>query len=1718
MRVGRDAAGEALITATLALPAAADPAEDFVLHPSLLDGALQATLGQALAPSSGRRGVALPFEIERLDLLAAPPARARVVVRGTGRGFDVTLADGAGRVCVQVTGFHPRVAAQAAAGEDRGEALTLAPVWEPVAPPAGETPSVTTLVIGADETARSGWRAACPEARFVALDPSDTVDAIERELRAAGEVAHIVWIVGPAPATLAGDAQLVAQEAGSRLALRLVKALLGAGYATRPLALTVVTAQTQRVREDEPVVPAHASVHGLMGSVAKELPLWRVRLADVTGAVPAAALLGAPEVRSGATLARRDGAWFRQRWQRRELAPAAASPYRDGGVYVLLGGAGGIGEVFSEHLISRHGAQVVWIGRRPHDAAIAAKQERLAALGPRPHYIAADATDRAALVSARGEIIALFGEIHGLVHATIVLEDRALARMDEAAFAAAARAKIDVAVRMADVFQHDAVDFVLFFSALQSTLRVAGQGNYAAGCTFADAYADALRQSWRWPVKVVHWGYWGDTGIVAGSDYRARMAQFGLGSIEPDGALEMIDRLLASTADRAAYLRTTGPGAPVLRALGLSEDDAVAPPRAETVPATPVARNAVGADAAARPESVRRAVRECVTAVVGVDGERLKDGRAFSDYGVDSIVSVSLVNAINERLGLSLSTTVLFDYGSVSQLVGHLVRDHAEAIAAPPAPPVAEPAVPAPEPAAVEAPPAPEPPPAPPCPETAVETERRPAGVPSTGPAAASAGASGYQRLLIEGPGAIDHLRLVHDSVAPLGEDDVLISVRAFSLNFSDVLCVSGLYPNLPPYPFTPGVEVSGVVVATGPAVSRCAVGDAVVALTGRAMGGHATALVASAGRVFPMPPSLSFEEACALPTVALTAIAAFHKLRPRRGERILVQTATGGTGLAMLQMARHHGLEIFATAGSAAKLEHLRGLGVEHAINYVASDFEEEVRRLTGGAGVDLVVNTLPGDALQKGLRCLAPGGRYLEIAMAALKSARGVDLSMLDANQAFLSLDLRRLLSQQPERLTEYWSELTALVRDGVLEPAIGRTFSFASVVDAYRWMSDRAHIGKGVVRIPQESRFAPAVAAPARRRAEAGADRERIAIVGMSGRFGGAADLDQLWRALAAGEELIEEPSRWSLPAPSPDDPPRCRRGGFLRDIDRFDALFFNLSGLEATHMDPQQRLFLEEAWKAVEDAGYAGPAIEGTRCGVYVGCSAGDYTRLLDASRPPQAFWGNAGAVIPARIAYHLDLQGPAVAVDTACSSSLVALHLACQALGQREVDVALAGGVFVQCTPGFFGLANHAGMLSPTGRCYAFDARADGFVPGEGVGVVVLKRLADAEADGDHVYGVVRGSAINQDGTTNGITAPSGRSQERLEREVYDRFAIHPEEIQYVEAHGTGTRLGDPIEFRALTRAFAKDTPKTRFCAIGSIKSNIGHTANAAGIAGVIKVLLALRHRQIPPSLNYQEGNPEIDFEHSALRVCTRLEPWEVAAGHKRCAAVSSFGISGTNAHVVIEEAPERAAAAAPRRGEHLVVLSARSDEALRRQAAQLVAHCRSHDLRCADVSYTLLAGRRHFAHRLACVARDVDELAGALESWLEQGSAPRVWSGIADERDAALVLPGAGDGPARWAEAAQQYVEGRRVDAEALFAGVPRRRISLPTYPFADERYWVRTERSAADAAPHAVAEQVPDEAPAAGRAAGDEYLDAFRDGLIDLDEMKALIEQGIVR
>ncbi|PCK08381.1 MAG: hypothetical protein COA42_09460 [Alteromonadaceae bacterium] len=2048
------------------------------------------------------------------------------------------------------------------------------------------------------------------------MSPTDLADdEIQQWLNHCDSLEHIVWVAPEEPKTNRGPSTTAsAQSYGVVQLFNLVKALCELGQDQRPLEWTLITSFTQGVHFGDRVRAAHASVHGFAGAMAKEFPAWKLRILDMGEAErwPLIQMLRFPFHPQAQTRIYRNGEWLSKSWQvlRIPSSHKGNKPpvIRKGGVYLIIGGAGGLGVAWSEWLINHYQTQVVWLGRRPLDERIKADIDRLAELGIRPMYLQADASKVHALYAAQQTITDQFGPIHAVVHATIVLQDASIAQMDETQFHQSLDAKVKVATCLAEVFSEQNLDFVLFFSSIQSSLQSAGQSNYAAGCTFIDSYALQLTERLSCPVKTVNWGYWGGIGVVAQPHYRQRMAQMGLASLTPDESFAQLETLLATPLTQFAILKSTDPylhesdcrlrfpafvpgdiclyrvaddhalmrqwrrisrslmphsvlqipaelqephsglchpeferllegwllaellplmqnagnisersllwfqaslrylqtrgylpdtdspedltehaespqtvipkmasvtpdaqaqreqlqcfaerypalaahvaladaclsalsdivlgncsapsvifpqgentlveniyknnpaadwfntrlcanlvdylqcvlsvrpgtklrileigagtggtSASVLQALTpfaehideycytdvstaflnhaqkhfrekapylktqLFDVEQIRPGadnspqgdfdvviaanvlhatrnmrqtlrnvktqmrpgamlllnelsreslfshltfglldgwwlaqdpwlRLESSPAlsmlswrclleqegfydlafpgealhhhgcqiisalsdgfintanasvpgltqTPIpsSRHEVSdnsghqapqhvpssiselgreleqvsnsepkhtteieaegleisdeiiSDPSSESESeseyeseyecvdphelrelLHQTLKQSVANATGLDIASINETTAFVDYGIDSILIVKLVNEINQLLGLVLSSTVLFDYNNVESLSEYLLGEHEETLKKyfhkyadeeksqtlckevnlPLGEPEHEPQYESEHESQHEL-----------KINTEDSEEKRTAeqnletSVQSTAnadhniPSKAEPN-SPHQCLRLNGPGQIEQLQLSTFKLEPLRAGQIRIGVKAFALNFGDLLCVKGLYPSMPPYPFVPGFEAAGTVLEIGEGVSDFALGDAVIALTlTETLGGQASVITCDQQHVLAKPEKLDFEQACALPAAGVTMIDAFRKADLCPGERILIQTAAGGIGLIAVQLAKHYGAEIYATAGSAEKLAYLEALGVDHGIAYLEQDFEQAVMDLTQGQGVDVVINTLSGDAIAKGLRCLAPGGRYIELAMTALKSANQVDLSVLSDNQSFFASDLRKLALRQPKRLRTYFKEVLALVDKGIIQATVAQTLPLEDIQQAYRMLENRSNIGKVVVQVPEHVQKAVASfgndsdnlnQGQAIERLSGGEPskgeslqarnhfKEPIAIVGLSACFAKSPDVDTFWQHLLDGDDLVESVSRWPLAGsssentdPTPGTDPAqnkaksCEHGSFLSDIDCFDAGFFNILPAEAQYMDVQQRIYLQQCWHALEDAAYAGDWLKGKSVGVYVGVTNCDYARLIGENAPAQSFWGNAASLIPARIAYYLNLKGPAIAVDAACASSLVAIHLACQSLRSEECDMALAGGIFVQSTAEFFNAANGASMLSASGRCRSFDAEADGFVPGEGAGVLILKRLQDAEADGDQIYASVCGSGVNQDGASNGITAPSAQAQQSLHESVYQRFGIDPADISLIEAHGTGTRLGDPMEHEALSQAFGTYTDKKQFCALGSVKSNIGHTIGAAGVAGVVKVLMALKHEKIPPSLHFNQQNSMIDFAASPFYINTELQPWP-KTNHARLAAVNCFGFNGTNAHLVLRGSEvhckyqSRFVSSA-----YLVVLSAGTEWSLQQHVKQMHEWLNHHSPALADLSFSLLMGRKHCSHRLVCVVSGLTELQETLHAWLggrEIAEPVRdnlihcvLDGGLNREqyqrRDTAnktiesIVLHR--NDPSRYrqllSEIASWWSQGDVLDYAQLFEGTHSRRISLPLYPFERQRHWV---------------------------------------------------------
>jgi len=1728
--------GDQEVLAQLSLPGSVMETQAlYALHPSLMDSALQAAIGLQNGTLSNP---ALPFALQQVDVFDHCSQSMWAWVRYADgskasdkvRKLDIDLCDDEGRVCVRMKGFstrvlegeievsHPATPQPIHQKEIEAGLQFLVPVWNPVPSDTFnrvDFPESTKILLLGSEQNRLGWvHKSYPNTQFLQIPANATIETLQDKLKDRS-FDHLLWI---APDE-GDDAQILAQQEHGVLALfRIIKALLNLGYSHRDLQWTIVTSKTQQVKKEERIEPTHAGIFGLIGSLAKEYPRWNLRLLDVDSleSMNADDCLTLPYDKQGDGLVYRQGQWFRPGLARLETVPEATPLYKQHGVYVVIGGAGGIGEVWSRFMIEHYQAKIVWIGRRELNAEIEAKIHSLSQHGDAPLYISADATQFDALQQAYKQILDHYPSIDGVVHSAIVLQDQSLAQLDEPTFRASLSAKVDTSVNMHRVFGEQNLDFILFFSSIISSLKTPGQSNYAAGCTFKDSFAQKLQQQCTYPVKIMNWGYWGNVGIVTDEFYNKRMKQMGIGSIEPEEGMASLRSLMSSdlsqialikTLDNEAlsdlnvsesiisYPKTTSTVLPdVQKTMASADSDKLAaieggliPREMEALAAEILASGLVSlglfeqgksriADLSlARPPApfyerwLARSIRYLqeqqvlrhdltlareVRALADLWGEWETNKSGWvtnSDIQAHVLLLETCLKALPDILrGKQLATDVMFPKSSM-QLVEGIYKNNTlsdyfnevlgDTLSA--------------------------------CIKQKLQADKE-ANIRILEIGAGTGGTTAkLLPLLQEFAGAVKEYCYTDISKAFLmhAEEQYQPQFPALTTAIFDV--------SKPVASQTIATNHYDLAIATNVLHATPNVRETLrnVKATLKNQG----ILLLNEISTWSLFSHLTFGllEGFWLYEDTSLRIPGSAALTPEKWQEILEDEGFISTFFPA-RRAHKFGQQIIAASSD--------GLVRQPILSKIESQSSDQLENTETEPRSEQTVSASPSSADVTEQMMID----YIErIIIENLSEALKIEPGVISNDESFADYGVDSItgvnlvntindalqVELETTSLFEYSSvnHLTEFILSNWSEKISEKLSQSENILPKPNPLPEVKPVP---VQVNSKHRFIKETF-PVEASNGASTGHDSIAIVGMSGRFAESESLDEFWQNLKEGKDLIKEVTRWhktQCVASQSEDRDYCSQGSFLDSIDLFDPLFFEISPTEAAYMDPQQRLFLEESWKALEDAGYAGRSMDKKKCGVYVGCVGSDYMHLFNGESPAQSFWGNAGSVIPARIAYYLNLHGPAVAVDTACSSSLVSIHLACQSLWLQETEMALAGGVFIQQTPEFYQNTNRAGMLSPQGRCHTFDSRADGFVPGEGVGVVVLKRLEDALRDGDTIRGVIVGSGLNQDGKTNGITAPSATSQERLECSVYEQFDINPETIQVVEAHGTGTKLGDPIEYGALSRSFGKYTNKKQFCAIGSVKTNIGHTGTAAGIAGVLKLLLSMQHKQIPPSLHFQEGNPAIDFESSPFYVNTELKEWKTERKQSRRAATSSFGFSGTNAHMVIEEPPviEQTEIESPG---YLVVLSARTSEQLNQQVQNLLTFVKhTPELSMNDLSYTLFVGRLHLTHRLSCIARTQKELITALEQWLESGTAnqtsvSKIQEGKIREQASLKKYGNQVIQECRNTTNAVQYLENLAAIAELYHQGYSldfhllfsqdSKRIPLPTYPFARERYWV---------------------------------------------------------
>ena len=1006
-------------------------------------------------------------------------------------------------------------------------------------------------------------------------------------------------------------------------------------------------------------------------------------------------------------------------------------------------------------------------------------------------------------------------------------------------------------------------------------------------------------------------------------------------------------------------------------------------------------------------QSLLNLVRAIVGQVTESDPAAIADDARLADIGVDSLAAGDVAQLLGEALGYDISLHVIDDYPTVAKLACYLG-------------------------------------------ETA-PSEKPPALVPDITIVADIPKTQVWQ---VAQAGNLDSLAPLDASRRLPAAKEVEVEVIAAGLNFRDVMEGLG---RLGDQQRPLGLEFSGRITALGSGVSGFSLGDAVV---GVAIGCLTRHVVTQAILVTPKPPGLSFAEAACAPIVFLTATWILESIaRLGRGQTVLVHAASGGVGLAAVQIVRLAGATVLGTAGNAEKRAHLHALGIDCVGDSRSLSFAEVIRGASGEAGVDVIVNCLAGAMTDASLGLVRPGGIFIELGKTDIRAED--EITARYPGIRYTVFDLLAEIDRNPERVGQHLAALMRRFTAGELKALPLRGFAFADAVAALRLLARAKHIGKVVI---TDEPVAPAISYATA--------QEGIAITGMAGRFPGAPDLNALWRLLRDGGDAIGlvPDGRWDERefAVIGHGEPRHRAGGFLADAEIFDAAFFGISPREAMLMDPQQRLLLEQAWLALTDAGISTKVDAGLRIGVYVGASASDYSqKAATFGVPPDrpSLLAHMPSSLSARVNYVFDLKGPSLTVDMGCVSAVAALKLAADALRRGEVDVALAGAVAVQSTPQLALMADQAELLAPDGRCRAFAADAQGLGLSEGVGVVVLKRLSDAMTGGDTVYAIIRAVAVNQNGATNGMSAPSVAAQTALAHGAFTAAGITPEAVSYIEAHGVGTRAGDAAEVTALTEIFGRG----RALPFGSVKSNIGHTLAVAGMAGLFKVVLQLRHGMIAPSLHAAAGMvPEL--AGTKLALSERLAPWPLAGDRPRLAAINAFAINGANGFMLVEQGPAPVPRASVVSDGMLLLFAAGSQAALKLRMAELAVWLRDNPVVLADLALSVNAMIAYAptgtqAWRAAFVVNDISDLLDQLE----KPSITQIQRREAETRQAFAAMAtqfcaeaAAADGAARHTKlrmAAQLFVDG--VDVIVPPHPGARRIGLLPGYRFERQRFWM---------------------------------------------------------
>ncbi|MDK8180307.1 SDR family NAD(P)-dependent oxidoreductase [Paenibacillus sp. UMB4589-SE434] len=1437
-----------------------------------------------------------------------------------------------------------------------------------------------------------------------------------------------------------------------------------------------------------------------------------------------------------------------------------------GGVYLIAGGAGGLGRIFSSYLAETQQASIVLLGRRPLTEQIKAQLAQLERLGSTGEYIPVDLGNEAQVTETVQMIRLKYGKIDGVLHGGGMIDDGFILRKTADSFENVVRPKLAGTIHLDRATAGDELDFFVMFSSIAALMPNQGQGDYASGNSFMDGYANYRRQlvasRQRSGLTIsINWPLWANGGMQVEPEEREHLWNvFGMQPLAASRGLQLFEEALG-LARRKGYSHIVGiegDQIKINRHFGIFQDNKTEQKLDFT-------------------HLVTRDLFTILAQVLHLPFDEIGAKQPLHELGVDSMSLLTISKLITESLGVDFKPTLLFEYGTPQQIVDFLLQDKHRA--------------------------------------TIAEQYGK---LGALAPLYRSTGLidlhtvqrdrSLFQRRydntefyqldhVVDNkynvPGACyaEMARQAGALLLPTKKVNKLLNCYwAKQLSSAgepfDVYIQLMQKGSRTTYEIYSMEQSESVVHATGELqyaeFDSSAVNNEfldLIAIRQRCTTSwtreqvyqqiHAEGLIV--GESFMPMQEIVLSESEALSTLKLP-----ENIDGTYDDYLLHPTMLTGVFQTALINNRYHGdddrdfipvgidcvemigiiprqchvyceMNLKTKDNPDIKKFNLKVCGEDGVVAARLTNFSIKVVKYDKSAAQQTDERILDelrvGKDMQDGLAIKSGQGKgNMKESELPIDGQIGAEMLKEHAAQ-FLrklvadSIGLEETMIVPDEPFESYGiNSILILELNKQLEDAfdagLSKTLFFeyrnlAELIDYF--VDEHADMLRDKLLIPTETPsdlIAPPESSPeisnlvvdvcdnplaegevisqvtikpealavahAERHAPASRD---IAIIGLAGRYPQAESLAEFWDNLRSGRDCTEEIPLDRFDRSHYYNPDKqhgklySKWGSFLQDVDEFDPMFFNIPPREAELMDPQERLFLEVVWHALEDAGYTRQSLSDDTVGVFVGAMWQPYQELAAIAQSHGEHVSPSGYLysIANRVSYFCNFNGPSLTVDTACSASLTALHLACQSLITDESSIAIAGGVNVSIGAGKYLFLSQYRFLSTDGKCRSFGADGDGYVPGEGVGAVLLKRLENAIKDGDHIYGVIKATAVNHGGKTNGYTVPNPTEQAGVILKTLERSNMDPRKISYIEAHGTGTALGDPIEISGLTHAFAKYTKDKQFCAIGSLKSNIGHLEASAGIAGLTKVLLQLKHKQIAPSLHSDPLNPNIDFANTPFIVSRELSDWKrpdikIDGEIKqipRIAGISSFGAGGANAHAIVcEYMAEDTKPKLDIMGTSFIfLLSAKHTDRLQMQAKQLVEAIYSGLYTDADlpaISFTLLTGREPMEERLALLAGSLQELTSKLQDFLTGSKGGSVYRGQAKEYKEALsllthdedmqIVIKSWSAKKKYDKLLGLWVKGMSIDWRFLFMNYQPRRISLPGYPFAKERYRFPTE------------------------------------------------------